>query len=307
MVKVLVCDRVDEEGIKILKENGFEVDVKLNLTREQLKEEVKNYDALIVRSRTKVTREVLEAAGNLKLIVRAGVGLDNIDLEAARERNIAVTNTPEAISSSVAELTVGLMLAVARGIAEADRTVKGGGWSKEKFVGLGLKGKTLGIIGLGRIGCEVARVGKALGMKVIFYDVAPRDEVAKEIGCEPAGSLEELLASSDIISIHVPLTAETRHLIGERELSKVKPGAILINTARGAIVDEKALYWALKSGRLGGAGLDVYEEEPPKNIDLVRLPNVVCTPHIGAQTREAQREASLIAARKIVEFFRGGG
>lgn len=307
MVKVLVCDRVDEEGIKILKENGFEVDVKLNLTREQLKEEVKNYDALIVRSRTKVTREVLEAAGNLKLIVRAGVGLDNIDLEAARERNIAVTNTPEAISSSVAELTVGLMLAVARGIAEADRTVKGGGWSKEKFVGLGLKGKTLGIIGLGRIGCEVARVGKALGMKVIFYDVAPRDEVAKEIGCEPAGSLEELLASSDIISIHVPLTAETRHLIGERELSKVKPGAILINTARGAIVDEKALYWALKSGRLGGAGLDVYEEEPPKNIDLVRLPNVVCTPHIGAQTREAQREASLIAARKIVEFFRGEG
>jgi len=307
LVKVLVCDRVDEEGIKILKENGFEVDVKLNLTREQLKEEVKNYDALIVRSRTKVTREVLEAAGNLKLIVRAGVGLDNIDLEVARERNIAVTNTPEAISSSVAELTVGLMLAVARGIAEADRTVKGGGWSKEKFVGLGLKGKTLGIIGLGRIGCEVARVGKALGMKVIFYDVAPRDEVAKEIGCEPAGSLEELLASSDIISIHVPLTAETRHLIGERELSKVKPGAILINTARGAIVDEKALYWALKSGRLGGAGLDVYEEEPPKNIDLVRLPNVVCTPHIGAQTREAQREASLIAARKIVEFFRGEG
>jgi D-3-phosphoglycerate dehydrogenase len=305
LVKILVCDKISEEGLKILEENGFQVDVKLNLTKEQLKEEARSYEALIVRSRTKVTREILENAEELRLVVRAGVGLDNIDLEAARERGVTVVNTPEAVSSSVAELAVGLMLAVARSIAEADRTVKGGGWSKERFVGLRLKGKVLGILGLGRIGCEVARVGRALGMKVIFYDVVARDEIAKEIGCEPVESLETLLANSDIISIHIPLTAETRYLIGEKELSKVKPGAILINTARGAIIDEKALYWALKSGKLGGAGIDVYEEEPPKNRDLLKLSNVVCTPHIGAQTKEAQKEASTVAAQKIVEFFKG--
>ena len=303
MVRVLVCDRIDEEGLKLLRGKGFQVDVKLGLTPEQLKETVKNYDALLVRGKTRVTREILEAAKGLKLVVRAGVGLDNVDLEAASRLGVKVENTPEATTSSVAELTIGLMLAVARRIPEADRTVKGGGWGKEKFMGLSLKGKTLGIVGLGRIGCEVARVARALGMRVIYYDVVDRSAVARELGCEPTASLEELLRQAEIVSIHVPLTPETRHLIGKHELSIMKPNAILVNTSRGAVVDEEALLEALKTGRLAGAGLDVFEEEPPKNLELLRLPNVVCTPHIGAQTVEAQKEASIQAAKKVIEFF----
>ncbi|RLI33305.1 3-phosphoglycerate dehydrogenase [Candidatus Bathyarchaeota archaeon] len=236
-------------------------------------------------------------------MVRVGVGLDNVDVEAARQLGIQVENTPEATVSSVAELTIGLMLAVARSIPEADRTVKAGGWSKEKFMGSLLKGKTLGVIGLGRIGCEVARIARAMGMRVLFYDVLDRSREAREIGCEPLESLEKLLSESDVITVHVPLTAETRRMIGRRELSLMKPGAILINTSRGAVVDEQALLEFLREGRLAGAGLDVFEEEPPRSLELVKLPNVVCTPHIGAQTMEAQREASLLAARKILRFF----
>ncbi|RLI27489.1 MAG: 3-phosphoglycerate dehydrogenase [Candidatus Hecatellales archaeon] len=306
MVRILVSDRLDEEGLEILRREGFEVDVKLNLPADQLREAVKDYDVLLVRGRTKVTREVLEASDKLKLVVRAGIGLDNIDLEAARQRGVRVENTPEAVSSAVAELTIALMLAVARRLPEADRTVKGGGWSKEKFLGLELRGKTLGIIGLGRIGCEVAKICRAMEMRVIFYDVVDRDEWAEKYGCEPVASLEKLLAEADIVSIHVPLTSSTYHMIGRRELSLMKPGAILINTSRGAIVDEQALLEALKEGRLGGVGLDVYEEEPPKSRELLSLPNVVCTPHIGAQTKEAQKAASIAAARKVIEFFRGG-
>lgn len=303
MVRILVSDRLGEEGLELLRREGFQVDVKLNLTPEQLKEEVKGYDALLIRGKTRVTREVL-AGSSLKLVVRAGVGLDNVDLEAASKLGIKVENTPEAVSSAVAELTVGLMLAVARRLPEADRTVKGGGWSKEKFVGRELRGKTLGIIGLGRIGREVAKVCRAMGMRVIFYDVEDRSEYAKAYGCEPMVSLESLLSQADIVSIHVPLTPQTRHIIGERELSLMKPGAILINTSRGAVVDERALTKALKDGKLGGAGLDVYEEEPPKSLELVSLPNVVCTPHIGAQTVEAQKQASITAAKKVIEFFK---
>jgi len=204
----------------------------------------------------------------------------------------------------VAELTVALMLAVARRLPEADRMVKGGGWSKEKFMGLELRGKTLGIVGLGRIGCEVAKICRAMDMRVIFYDVVDRSEYARMYSCEPVASLERLLTESNVISIHVPLTPETYHMIGEREIALMKPGAILINTSRGAVVDEQALLEALKAGRLGGAGLDVYEEEPPKNMELLSLPNVVCTPHIGAQTREAQKLASIAAARKVISFFK---
>ncbi|MHC1589881.1 MAG: hydroxyacid dehydrogenase [Candidatus Hecatellaceae archaeon] len=304
MVKVLVSDRLGEEGLKLLRQEGFDVDVKLNLSPEQLKEAVKECDALLVRSKTKVTREILEAASNLKLVVRAGVGLDNVDLKAAGELGVKVENTPEAVSFAVAELTVALMLAVARRLPEADRMVKSGGWSKEKFVGLELRGKTLGIIGLGRIGCLVAKTCRAMDMRVIFYDVVDRSEYAQMYSCEPVVSLERLLSEADIVSIHVPLTPETRHMIGEKEIALMKPGAILINTSRGAIVDERALLAALKSGRLGGAGLDVYEEEPPRNMELLSLPNVVCTPHIGAQTSEAQKLASITAARKVIEFFK---
>jgi D-3-phosphoglycerate dehydrogenase len=304
MVRVLVSDRLGEEGLKLLRQEGFDVDVKLNLSPEQLKEAVKECDALLVRGKTKVTREILEASSSLKLVVRAGVGLDNVDLKAAGELGVKVENTPEAVSFAVAELTVALMLAVARRLPEADRMVKGGGWSKEKFVGLELRGKTLGIIGLGRIGCLVARTCRAMDMRVIFYDVVDRSEYAQMYGCEPVVSLERLLSEADIVSIHVPLTPETRHMIGEREIALMKPGAILINTSRGAIIDEQALLEALKTGRLGGAGLDVYEEEPPRNMELLSLPNVVCTPHIGAQTSEAQKLASITAARKVIEFFK---
>jgi D-3-phosphoglycerate dehydrogenase len=304
MVRVLVSDRLDEEGLTLLRREGFEVDVKLNLSPEQLKEEVGGCEALLIRGRTKVTREILEASSSLKLVVRAGVGLDSVDLKAAEEFGIRVENTPEAVSSTVAELTVALMLAVARRLPEADRMVKGGGWSKEKFMGLELRGKTLGIVGLGRIGCEVAKICRAMDMRVIFYDVIDRSEYARMYGCEPVASLERLLAESNVISIHVPLTPETYHMIGEREIALMKPGTILINTSRGAIVDEQALLEALKAGRLGGAGLDVYEEEPPKNMELLSLPNVVCTPHIGAQTREAQKLASITAARKVISFFK---
>ncbi|MHC1564157.1 MAG: hydroxyacid dehydrogenase [Candidatus Hecatellaceae archaeon] len=304
MVKVLVSDRLGEEGLKLLRQEGFDVDVKLNLSPEQLKEAVKECDALLIRSKTKVTREILEVASNLKLVVRAGVGLDNVDLKAAGELGVKVENTPEAVSFAVAELTVALMLAVARRLPEADRMVKSGGWSKEKFAGLELRGKTLGIIGLGRIGCLVAKTCRAMDMRVIFYDVVDRSEYAQMYSCEPVVSLERLLSEADIVSIHVPLTPETRHMIGEKEIALMKPGAILINTSRGAIVDERALLAALKSGRLGGAGLDVYEEEPPRNMELLSLPNVVCTPHIGAQTSEAQKLASITAARKVIEFFK---
>ncbi|KYH38856.1 MAG: D-3-phosphoglycerate dehydrogenase [Candidatus Hecatellales archaeon B24] len=304
MVRVLVSDRLGEEGLELLRREGFKVDVKLNLSPEQLKEAVKECEALLVRGKTKVTREILEASPNLKLVVRAGVGLDNVDLKAAGELGVKVENTPEAVSFAVAELTVALMLAVARRLPEADRMVKGGGWSKEKFVGLGLRGKTLGIIGLGRIGCLVARTCRAMDMRVIFYDIVDRSEYAQRYGCEPVVSLEKLLSEADIVSVHVPLTPETRHMIGEREIALMKPGAILINTSRGAIVDEQALVEALKTGRLGGAGLDVYEEEPPRNMKLLSLPNVVCTPHIGAQTSEAQKLASITAARKVIEFFK---
>ena len=304
MVRVLVCDRIDEEGLNLLRGKGFQVDVKLGLPPEELEKTVGGYDVLLVRGKTKVTRRVLEAGkGSLKLVVRVGVGLDNVDVEAARQLGIQVENTPEATVSSVAELTIGLMLAVARSIPEADRTVKAGGWSKEKFMGSLLKGKTLGVIGLGRIGCEVARIARAMGMRVLFYDVLDRSREAREIGCEPLESLEKLLSESDVITVHVPLTAETRRMIGRRELSLMKPGAILINTSRGAVVDEQALLEFLREGRLAGAGLDVFEEEPPRSLELVKLPNVVCTPHIGAQTMEAQREASLLAARKILRFF----
>ncbi|RLI27804.1 MAG: 3-phosphoglycerate dehydrogenase [Candidatus Hecatellales archaeon] len=304
MVRVLVCDRIDEEGLNLLRGKGFQVDVKLGLPPEELEKTVGGYDVLLVRGKTKVTRRVLEAGkGSLKLVVRVGVGLDNVDVEAARQLGIQVENTPEATVSSVAELTIGLMLAVARSIPEADRTVKAGGWSKEKFMGSLLKGKTLGVIGLGRIGCEVARIARAMGMRVLFYDVLDRSREAREIGCEPLESLEKLLSESDVITVHVPLTAETRRMIGRRELSLMKPGAILINTSRGAVVDEQALLEFLREGRLAGAGLDVFEEEPPRSLELVKLPNVVCTPHIGAQTVEAQREASLLAARKILRFF----
>jgi len=302
--RVLVCDPMHEEGIEKLRRAGFEVDVKPTILHEELRNAVSNYNVLIVRSRTNVTKEIIEAGKQLKTIGRAGVGLDNIDLETAEKRGIVVLNTPEAPAEAVAELTIGLMISLARNISPADQAMKEGEWIKKKLEGWELKGKTLGVIGLGNVGERVARIAKAMRMKILITKrTPPKPKLLRELEGEFI-SLPELLQRSDVISIHVPLTSQTHHMIGAKELQLMKNGAFLINTSRGAIVDEKALLEALQSGKLGGAALDVYETEPPTDLTLIKLPNVVCTCHIGAQTKEAQRAASTIIAEKIINSFR---
>jgi D-3-phosphoglycerate dehydrogenase len=298
--KILVCDPIHKEGIEKLEEAGFEVDVNPTISHEQLRKAVSDYDALIVRGRTKVTREIIEAGKRLKIIGRAGVGLDNIDLDTAEKRGITVLNTPEAPAEAVAELTIGLILSLARNIPLADRTMKAGKWIKKELMGWQLKDKTLGTIGLGNIGLKVARLASAFGMKILITKrTPPAPEVLRELDGEFI-PLKEMLQRSDIVTVHVPLTPQTHHMIGEEEIQLMKKGAYLINTSRGAIVDERALLEALKSAKLTGAALDVYEEEPPKDLTLIKMPNVVCTPHIGAQTEETQKAAATLIAEKII-------
>ena len=305
-MKVLVCDPIHGEGIEKLEEAGFEADVNPSISHEQLRRVVSEYDALIVRSRTKITREIIEAGERLKIIGRAGIGLDNIDTETAKKRSIAVLNTPEAPAEAVAELTIGLILSLARNIPLADRTMKEGKWIKKKLTGWQLKGKTLGTIGLGNVGLKVARLAKAFGMKILITKrTPPAPEVMKELDGEFI-QLDDMLRRSDIVTIHVPLTPKTHHMISEEEIRLMKKGAYLINTSRGAIVDEKALLEALKSGKLGGAALDVYEEEPPRDLTLIRMPSFVCTAHIGAQTEEAQKAAATLIAEKIIDSLKKG-
>ena len=311
-IRVLITDPVDPSGPELLRSAGVQVDYRPDISADELKAIVGQYDALMVRGRTKVTREVLEAgAGRLRAVCRVGVGLDNIDLGAAEELGITVLNTPEASTQAVAELTVGLMLALARSIPRADGALKGGRWIKKELMGWELAGKTLGIIGFGRIGQRVAEICSALRMRILAYRRTRPPGIEAVLARTGAKlvPLEELLRSSDIITIHVPLTPETRHMIGRREIAMMKDGAILINTSRGGVVDEKALLEALRSGKLAGAALDVFEAEPPSgtSLELAKLPNVVATPHIGAQTREAQRAASRMAAEKLIEFFRSSG
>jgi D-3-phosphoglycerate dehydrogenase len=302
--KILVCDPVHEEGIEKLKQAGFEVDVNPTITPEQLTKIVSNYDALIVRSRTKVTKEIIEAGRRLRVIGRAGAGLDNIDLETAKQRGITVFSTPEALTEAVAELTIGLIISLARSIPLADRTLKEGKWIKKKLMGWQLEDKTLGTIGLGKIGERVAKIAKALGMKILITEIIPLSpELLKELETEVV-PLKELLQRSDVVTVHVPLTSQTYHMIGAKEFQLMKNGAFLVNTSRGAIVDEKPLLTALKSGKIGGAALDVYEVEPPRDLELIKLPNVVCTAHIGAQTKEAQNAAASMIAEKIINSLK---
>jgi len=302
--KVLVCDPIHKEGIEKLREASLEVDVNPTISYEQLKKVIQNYDALIVRGRTKITKEIIEAGRQLRVIGRAGVGLDNIDVETAERKGIAVLNTQEAAANAAAELTIGLIISLARSIPFADRSMKEGKWIKSELMGWELKEKTLGTIGLGNVGGIVARIAKAFGMKILITKrTPPAPELLKELEAEFV-PLKELLQRSDVITIHVPLTPQTRHMIGVQEMQLMKKGAFLINTARGAIVDEKALLGALKSGRLCGAALDVYEVEPPKDLSLIRLPNVVCTAHIGAQTESAQRTVAVSIAEKIINFLK---
>jgi len=303
-MKVLVSDPIAEEGVQKLREAGFAVDERPGLPPEELLQIIADYDGLIVRSATKVTRQVIEHGVNLKAIGRAGIGLDNIDLEAARERGIKVLNTPGATSISVAELTIGHMLALARHIPQATASLKAGRWEKKKLMGTELYGKTLGIIGLGRIGREVAKRALALGMDLIAYDPYIKEESVRELGVKLL-PLDDLLAHADYITIHVPLTPETHHLLGEREFAKMRDGVRIVNCARGGVVDEKALYQALVSGKVAGAALDVFEEEPPKDNPLLQLENVIATPHLGASTVEGQRRAGVEIAEKMIEALGG--
>ena len=303
-MKVGICDPIASEGVEILKKEGFEVVDLTEIPKDQLVNHVAELDAMIVRSATKVRKEMIDAAKNLKVIGRAGVGLDNIDVEYAKSKGIKVINTPGATSISVAELTIGLLLAVMRKIAYADREMRKGAWPKKKCKGIEMYGKTLGVIGMGRIGREVAKRARAFGMKVIYYDVYRPDEATeKELGVEYR-ELDDLISEADVITLHVPLLPETKHMINGERIAKMKDGAIIINAARGGIVDEEALYEALKSGKLYGAALDVYENEPLKESKLFELDNIVLTPHIGAQAREGQTRAGIEVAQKIAEALK---
>jgi len=297
LVKILVTDQIHDDGIKMLEQIG-EVDVKTGLTPNQLLEEIKGYDVLVVRSATKVTKEVIDAGENLKIIARAGVGLDNIDVQAANARGIKLVNAPEAPTIAVAELVIGLMLSWARQLPRADTSMKQDRWEKTQLMGSELRGKTLGIIGTGRIGQAVGYRAKAFLMNILAFDVGQNAEFIRGTGARYV-DLEELLRESDFVSLHVPATSQTRHMIERREIELMKPSAVLVNTSRGEVIDEAALTDALKKGKIAGACLDVYEREPPKDSPLFKLPNVVLTPHIGASTVEAQREAALIIAEKI--------
>ena len=302
-MKVLIADQINEKGIDELKDIA-EVIVQTDITPEELVNNIADFDAIVVRSRTKVTREVIEASRKLKIIARAGVGVDNVDVKAATEKGIMVVNAPQSTSITVAEHTLGVILSLARKISIADKSVKEGKWEKSKFMGRELSGKTLGVIGMGRIGSQVVSRCKAFNMEVLVNDPYITEEVASRLGAEVVDR-ETLFKNADVITIHVPLTPETKHSIGEKEFHMMKEDAFIINCARGGIINEEDLYHALKDGKIGGAGLDVFETEPPKDNPLLSLDNLVATPHIGASTKEAQRDAAIIVAREIIKVLSG--
>lgn len=304
-MKVLISDSISQKGIDILTRAGLEVDVKTGLSPEELKACIGDYDGLIIRSATKVTAAVIEAATNLKVIGRAGSGLDNVDKAAATKKGIVVMNTPGGNTITTAEHTIALMLSLARQIPQAVASMKEGKWDKKRFMGVELYNKTLGIIGIGNIGKQVAKRAIGLGMNVIGYDPYLSEENAGEIGIKKV-ELTELFRTSDFITIHTPLTAETKNLICSKTISIMKDGVRIINCARGGIVNEADLYEALKSGKVAGAALDVFEKEPPGNIPLLKLDNVLCTPHLGASTKEAQENVALAIAEQVADYLING-
>jgi len=310
---VLICDPIHQDGLKLLRDAGCEVAERPKITKEELLADAKNFDVLVVRGRTKVTADVVSAATSLKVIARSGVGLDNIDLDAAKKRGITVVSTPGAPATSVAELAVGLMISVSRQIPLADQAMKHGQWTKAQLHGHELRGKTLAVVGVGgRIGSEVARIAAhGFGMRVIGYDAVDVAEKARQIGFEVSSDLDALLEKADVVSIHVPYLPSTHHLVNESRIRRMKQGAVLVNTSRGDIVDGKALLAAIKEGRLAGVGLDVFHDEPPKEDwekELALLSNgcSVCTPHIGAQTFECQRLESVTIAQEIIKLQEAG-
>ena len=298
-MKVLISDKMDSRCVEILKSNpGIEVDVRTGLKPEELKAIIGEYAALIVRSATKVTDGVLKAAVNLRVIGRAGAGVDNIDVDAATRRGIIVMNTPGGNSVSTAEHSFAMLIALARNIPQADASLKARQWERNKYTGIELAGKALGILGLGKVGREVAMRGTAFGMKILGYDPFVAAEMAESYGARLV-ELAELLAAADFISVHLPLNDQTRNLIGEAEFARSKDGVYLINCARGGIVDETALLEALQAGKVAGAALDVFAEEPPDNWELIEHERVICTPHLGASTREAQVNVALQVAGQV--------
>ncbi|MBN1353281.1 MAG: phosphoglycerate dehydrogenase [Candidatus Omnitrophica bacterium] len=298
-MKILISDPLSEAGIEILKsEEDFEVDVKPKLPPEELKKIIADYDALIVRSETKVTKDIIKHAKKLKYIGRAGVGLDNVDVNEASKSGIIVMNAPGGNAVSTAEHTFSLILALSRNIPQASASVKKGEWNRKKFMGIELYGKTLGVIGLGRIGTEVAKRAASFQMRVIAYDPFLLPEKAKSLGIESV-DLDTLLKNSDYITVHTPLTDDTRHIINEGALKKVKKGVRIINCARGGIVDESALAKAIEDGVVAGAALDVYEKEPPAESKIVGIDKVITTPHLGASTEEAQVNVAIDIATSI--------
>ncbi|SHJ42321.1 D-3-phosphoglycerate dehydrogenase [Geosporobacter subterraneus DSM 17957] len=302
--KILITEKVDEEGIKLLQAE-MEVDIALGLPREELLQRIGEYDGLIVRSETKVNEELMQHGKQLKVVGRAGNGIDNIDVNAATERGIIVANTPESNTLSACELSIGLLLAQARNIPQANSYLKGGNWSRTPFKGSELYNKTLGIIGLGRIGSLVATRMAPFGMKIIAYDPYISDERFRRFGAEKKETLKELLEEADFITIHTPKTKETFKMIGEEEIQLMKKGVRIVNAARGGIICEKALYDGLVSGKVASAGLDVHEQEPCFNTPLFGLDNVIVTPHIGADTVEAQQNVGITVAQQVLNALKG--
>jgi len=308
MLKILVSDPLSEEGLKILREvKEFQVDAITELKPEKLKEIIGDYHALIVRSATKVTKEIIGVASNLKVIGRAGVGLDNVDLEAATQKGIIVMNTPGGNTISTAEHTVSMILALSRNIAQANASMKKGEWKRSKFMGIELYNKILGIVGFGRIGSEVAKRSLSFGMKILAYDPFLSREVAEGLGVEVV-ELKDLFERSDYITVHTPLTEETKHMISTGQFAIMKQGVRIINCARGGIIDEVALAEAIKQGKVAGAAIDVFEKEPiAPESELLKLDNVVVTPHLGASTEEAQVNVAIEVAQIVRDALLGRG
>lgn len=305
--KVLVSDSISSQGVRLLEaEPEIDVDVKVGMKPDELKACIGDYHGLIVRSATKVTREIIEAADNLKVVGRAGTGVDNIDIEAATEKGIVVMNTPGGNTVAAAEHAISMMLAAARKIPQAHSKLKAGKWDKKSFMGIEVHNKVLGVVGMGRIGSLVCEMAQGLGMSVIAYDPYLSHDGAKKMGVTLV-DLDELFSQADFISIHAPATPETKNLINADAFSKMKDGAVLVNCARGGIVDEDALYDALKSGKLAAAALDVFAQEPlPADSPLLELDNLVVTPHLGASTREAQEVVAVAIVHQIIEYLTKG-
>jgi len=304
-MKVLVSDNISPKGVDILKKAGLEVDVKTGMKPEELKACISEYSGLVIRSATKVTSEVIDAAVNLKVIGRAGSGLDNVDKVAASKKGIVVMNTPGGNTVTTAEHSVAMLFSVARLIPQATASMKAGKWEKKKFMGVELYHKTLGVVGLGNIGGQVAKKAQGLEMTVIAYDPFLSEETAKASGIRKV-SLEELFREADFITIHTPLTPETKGIINTKTIATMKDGVRIINCARGGIINEQDLFEALKSGKVAGAALDVLEKEPPVDNPLLTLDNVICTPHLGASTEEAQENVALAVAEQIADYLVNG-